>query len=53
VVNEFLRDSLEDFIYEARERKNFWENENARNLFPQGRGLIGLFSAVAYACLKD
>jgi replication-associated recombination protein RarA len=44
VVPEFLRESLEDFIFEARERKNFWENDDARKLFPQGRGLIGLFS---------
>jgi len=35
---------LEDFVFEARERKMFWEQENARRLFPQGRGLIGLFS---------
>ncbi|MEI7897515.1 MAG: AAA family ATPase [bacterium] len=44
VISGFLRESLADFIYEARERKRFWENERARNLFPQGRGLIGLFS---------
>jgi replication-associated recombination protein RarA len=44
VVPEFLRDSLEDFVFEARERKIFWEQENARRLFPQGRGLIGLFT---------
>jgi len=44
VVPEFLRDSLEDFIFEARERKTFWEQERARKMFPQGRGLIGLFS---------
>ncbi|MCX6224184.1 MAG: ATP-binding protein [Bacteroidia bacterium] len=44
VLPEFLRDSLEDFVFEARERKIFWEQENARKLFPQGRGLIGLFS---------
>jgi septum formation topological specificity factor MinE len=44
VLPEFLRDSLEDFVFEARECKIFWEQENVRRLFPQGRGLIGLFS---------
>ena len=44
VVTGFLKDSLEDFVFEARERKIFWEQEHARKLFPQGRGLIGLFS---------
>jgi DNA polymerase III delta prime subunit len=44
VLPEYLKDSLEDFIHEAGTRKQFWENENARMLFPQGRGLITLFS---------
>ena len=44
VVTGSLKDSLEDFVFEARERKTFWEQERARNMFPQGRGLIGLFS---------
>ncbi len=44
VVPEVVRDALDDFIYEARVRKQFWENGNIRSLFPQGRGLIALFS---------
>jgi SpoVK/Ycf46/Vps4 family AAA+-type ATPase len=35
---------LEDLVYEARERVAFWEEPAARRLFPQGRGLVGLFS---------
>jgi hypothetical protein len=44
IVPAFLKDLLEDFEFEARERKLFWEQEKARRLFPQGRGLIGLFT---------
>ena len=39
-----LRGALEDLVYEARERVAFWERPEARRLFPQGRGLVGLFS---------
>ena len=44
VLPKFLTEVLTDFVFEARERKQFWEKENARRLFPQGRGLIALFS---------
>ncbi|MCX6243082.1 MAG: ATP-binding protein [Bacteroidetes bacterium] len=44
VLNDFLKDTLGDFVFEARERKEFWENERIRKMFPQGRGLVGLFS---------
>lgn len=44
VLPKFLQEILEDFVFEARERAMFWEQENARRLFPQGRGLIALFS---------
>ena len=44
VLTDFLKDTLEDFVFEARERKEFWENERTRKMFPQGRGLVGLFS---------
>jgi len=44
VLPKFLCEALEDFIFEAKERKQFWEQDNARRLFPQGRGLIALFS---------
>jgi len=35
---------LEDFLFEARARNTFWENPQARRLFPRGVGLIGLLS---------
>jgi len=35
---------LKDFLYEARERTAFWEQERVRRLFPQGRGLMALFT---------
>jgi broad-specificity NMP kinase len=44
VITSKIRDTLEDFAFEARERAAFWEQDNARRLFPQGRGLLGLFS---------
>ena len=44
ILPEILHESLEDFVFEAKERKIFWEQESARRLFPQGRGLIGLFT---------
>ena len=44
VINDDLRQALEDLEYEARERVAFWERPEARRLFPQGRGLLGLFS---------
>ncbi len=44
VVSDILREALEDFVFEARDRALFWEQPKARRLFPQGRGLAGLFS---------
>jgi AAA+ superfamily predicted ATPase len=44
VVPEDLYQALGDLVYEARERAAFWERPEARRLFPQGRGLVGLFS---------
>ena len=38
-----VRQNLEDFAFEARERSRFWESANARRLFPRGTGLVGLF----------
>ena len=35
---------LDEFLFEARDRIRFWENERARRLFPRGTGLIGLMS---------
>ena len=39
-VTEVLR----DFLFEAEDRTAFWEHERASRLFPQGRGLMALFS---------
>ena len=44
VVTDNLREALEDLAFEARERVAFWERDEARRLFPQGRGLLALFS---------
>ncbi|MEI6682113.1 MAG: ATP-binding protein [Bacteroidota bacterium] len=44
VLPDNTREGLEDFIFEASERILFWEQPNARRLFPQGRSLIGLFT---------
>jgi hypothetical protein len=44
VVGSTLRSALEDLAFEARERVAFWERAEARRLFPQGRGLLSLFS---------
>lgn len=44
VVPKRLREALEDFAFEARDRTVFWESPAARRLFPRGTGLIGLFT---------
>jgi replication-associated recombination protein RarA len=44
VVTDNLREALDDLTFEASERVAFWERTEARRLFPQGRGLLGLFS---------
>ncbi|HMT28429.1 MAG TPA: ATP-binding protein [Bacteroidia bacterium] len=44
VVSETVKRGIEDFIFEATDRVCFWEQPNAQRLFPQGRGLIGLFT---------
>jgi hypothetical protein len=35
---------LDEFLFEARDRIRFWENERVRRLFPRGTGLVGLMS---------
>ncbi len=37
-------DTLRTIAFEARQRHRFWENPEARRLFPQGRGLAALFT---------
>jgi ATPase family protein associated with various cellular activities (AAA)/winged helix domain-containing protein len=44
VVTSRLREALEDFAFEARERAMFWESPNAQRMFPRGTGLVALFS---------
>ena len=44
VLPDYTRRGIEDFIYEATERVQFWEQPNAMRLFPYGRSLIGLFT---------
>ncbi len=44
VVPGALGSSLDDFLYEARHRREFWQRSQARRLFPRGRGIVGLFS---------
>lgn len=44
VVPPALRESLEDIVYEANHRAAFWETPEPRRLFPQGQGLMALFS---------
>jgi len=39
-----VREALEDFTFEARDRVTFWESPGARRLFPRGSGLVALFS---------
>ncbi|MCP5104642.1 MAG: AAA family ATPase [bacterium] len=44
VITESLSNEIENVIFEAKEREAFWENREAKRLFPQGRGLLALFS---------
>jgi adenylate kinase family enzyme len=39
-----LKEDLQDFLFEAEHRLEFWERKEAQRLFPQGRGLIALLS---------
>lgn len=44
VIPEQVAETLQDFLFEAKDRTTFWELESARRLFPHGRGLMALFS---------
>jgi hypothetical protein len=44
VLPEGVQLLLDALTFEAEERANFWRHPEARRLFPQGRGLIVLFS---------
>jgi SpoVK/Ycf46/Vps4 family AAA+-type ATPase len=41
-VADGLRRVIDAFLFEARERPRFWEDEAARRLFPRGTGLAAL-----------
>jgi len=44
VLPQAARDALDDFVYEAAARAEFWDQPQSRRLFPQGRGLLALFA---------
>ena len=44
IVSDSLREILHDFEFEAKNRLDFWEQSEARRIFPQGRGLLALLS---------
>jgi hypothetical protein len=44
VLPDAVKQTLEAIIFEAEERESFWQEAEARRLFPQGRGLITMFS---------
>lgn len=44
VLPAYVDDMLQDMHFEATERNVFWEDQKIRRLFPQGRGLMGLFT---------
>jgi hypothetical protein len=44
VLPEGVKQLLEAITFEAEERVNFWQQREPRRLFPQGRGLIALFT---------
>jgi hypothetical protein len=46
IVPAALRQSLQDFYFEAVERAVLWEHPGVKRLFPQGKGLFALFSGV-------
>ncbi|MEM1319235.1 MAG: ATP-binding protein [Bacteroidota bacterium] len=44
VLYPWLKNQLSDFIFEGQERELVWEMPQTRRLFPQGKGLMALFS---------
>lgn len=43
-LHPILLETLQDFVFEARERESWWETSTAKRLFSQGKGLMALFS---------
>lgn len=46
VLPDHLRENLDHFLFEASDRVAFWENPKTRRLFPQGQGLLALFTGL-------
>src|SRR5690606_25063836 len=46
VVAPLVNLHLGDLYFEASERQKLWEKESLQRLFPQGRGLLALFTGV-------
>lgn len=46
VVADELRSGLEELVFEARDRRVFWEQDGACRLFPRGRGVTALFAGL-------
>ena len=44
VVTADIEEVLRDVVFEAENRADFWEQDAAQRMFPQGRGLIALLS---------
>jgi len=44
VLPASLREAIDDLVFEARTRALVWEDDAARRLFPQGRGLLALLA---------
>ncbi|MCG8327024.1 MAG: ATP-binding protein [Chitinophagales bacterium] len=44
VLKDHLKAQLQDFVYEATQRRSIWERPGMMRLFPQGKGLFALFS---------
>lgn len=44
VLPQGVKQLLDAIAFEAEERSDFWKQSAARRLFPQGRGLVTLFS---------
>jgi hypothetical protein len=47
VLKPITIEALRDLAFEAQERTEFWENPEARRLFPRGTGLTALFTGDA------
>ena len=47
IVPDRVREHLGEFIFEARDRVDFWARPEARRLYPRGTGLVALFTGSA------